>query len=136
MDNKKFEDIIKQPPKVIEEYLTAYNAINRYETTFYELVLCRKWGAQTIDDFIYINDTNIDYIDYYFIKKDIDLSLDKELVENLKNNISCLDKCERNLRYNGTLKELKEHCKDLGKDNLNKIIEHIKIKKRRIKNEI
>ena len=25
MDSKKFEDIIKQPPKVIEEYLTADN---------------------------------------------------------------------------------------------------------------
>ena len=124
---RNIEFIDKTPDRKVS-YVTAYNAINRYETTFYELILFRKWGAQIIDDFIYINDNNIDYIDYYFIRKDIK---DKELLESLKNNISCLDKCERNLRYDGTLKELKEHCKELGKDNLNKIIEHIKIKKRK-----
>ena len=124
---RNIEFIDKTPDRKVS-YVTAYNAINRYETTFYELILFRKWGAQIIDDFIYINDNNIDYIDFYFIRKDIK---DKELLESLKNNISCLDKCERNLRYDGTLKELKEHCKELGKDNLNKIIEHIKIKKRK-----
>ena len=48
---RNIEFIDKTPDRKVS-YVTAYNAINRYETTFYELILFRKWGAQIIDDFI------------------------------------------------------------------------------------
>ena len=125
---RKINFIDKTPDRKVS-YLIHYNFLWGHDITFYELALFKKWGVKTIDDFSYINDINIDYIDYYFIKKDIDLSKEKKILENLKNNISCLDKCERNLRYDGTLKELKKEYKILGEDNLKKIIAHVKIKK-------
>ncbi len=130
---RKINFIDKTPDRKVS-YLVHYLCLWRYVITFYELMLFKKWGAKTIDEFSYINDINIDYMDYYFIKKDIDLSKEKEILENLKNNISCLDKldkCERNLRYDGTLKELKKEYKILGEDNLKKIISHVKIKKQK-----
>ncbi len=108
-------------------YLTSYNAINRYDTTFYELILFRKWNAITIDDFIYMDLDTIDYFDYYSIYSSRDLSTDLELRDKILEKIPYLDKYNIKLGCLGSIDEIKKNYKVLGEDNLTKLIDHIKI---------
>ena len=79
-----------------------------------------------MDEFMYINAMNLEYMDYYCIWSAKDLSIEKEDLEKMKKAIPYLEQYNIKLKCIGPVDLLKKNYKALGQENVMKLLENLK----------